>query len=247
MTATLPLDGKIALVTGASRGIGRASAFALAQAGAQVVAVARTAGGLEELDDDIREAGGKPATLATVDLERGEDIDALGSEVNRRFGRIDVMVHAGAMLGALTPVAHIDLKQWDKIIATNLTATFRLIRTTEPLLKASPAGRAIFLTSGRAIRPKAFWGPYGATKAALENLVRTWADEMENTTVRAVILDPNSMRTKMRAEAFPGEDPATLPEPSEIGPLVVELAQSDLGLPNEAVSFADWAASRTPS
>ena len=243
----LPLADRIALVTGASRGIGRAAALALGAAGAQVVAVARTAGALEELDDELREAGGKPATLATVDLERGEDLDALGAEIHRRFGRLDILVHAGAMLGALTPVGHIDLKQWDKVIATNLTATFRLIRSTEPLLRASAAGRAIFVTSGRAVRPKAFWGPYGASKAGMEHLVRTWADELENTSVRAVILDPNQMRTKMRAEAFPGEDPMTLPEPSEIGPLIVELAQADLDLPKEAILFSDWKAGKLVS
>ena len=243
----LPLTDKIALVTGASRGIGRATALALGQAGAQVVAVARTGGALEEMDDELRDLGGKPATLATVDLEKGEDLDALGSEIHRRFGRLVILVHAGAMLGALTPVAHVDLKQWDKVVATNLTATFRLIRSTEPLLRAAPAGRAIFITSGRAVRPKAFWGPYGATKAGMDHLVRTWADELENTSVRAVIVDPGGMRTKMRAEAFPGEDPMTLPEPGEIGPMIVELAQSDLGLPTEAVNFSDWAASRTPS
>ena len=237
-----PLTDKIALVTGASRGIGRAAALALGAAGAQVVAAARTAGALEELDDELRASGAKPATLATVDLERGDDLDALGAEIHRRFGRLDILVHAGAMLGALTPVGHVDLKQWDKVVATNLTATFRLIRSTEPLLRAAPAGRAIFVTSGRAVRPKAFWGPYGATKAAMDHLVRTWADELENTSVRAVILDPGGMRTKMRAEAFPGEDPATLPEPSEIGPLIVELAQADLGLPHEAILFADWKA-----
>ncbi|HYD44993.1 MAG TPA: SDR family NAD(P)-dependent oxidoreductase [Phenylobacterium sp.] len=237
-----PLSDKIALVTGASRGIGRAAALALGAAGAQVVAVARTGGALEELDDELRAIGGKPATLATVDLERGEDLDALGAEIHRRFGRLDILVHAGAILGALTPVGHVDLKQWDKVIATNLTATFRLIRSTEPLLRAAPAGRAIFITSGRAVRPKAFWGPYGASKAGMDHLVRTWADELENTSVRAVILDPGGMRTKMRAEAFPGEDPMTLPDPSEIGPLIVELAQADLGLPKEAILFSDWKA-----
>lgn len=246
MTASVfPLTDKIALVTGASRGIGRAAALALGDAGAQVIAVARTSGALEELDDELRARGAKPATLATVDLENGDEIDALGSEIHRRFGRLDILVHAGAVLGGLTPVAHVDLKQWDRVIATNLTASFRLIRSTEPLLRAAPAGRAIFLTSGRAVRPKAFWGPYGVSKAGLEHLVRTWADELENTSVRAAILDPAVMRTRMRAEAFPGEDPNSLPDPSEIGPLIVELAQSDLGLPTETVKFSDWAAAKT--
>ena len=146
----------------------------------------------------------------------------------------------------MTPVAHIEPKHWDRVVAVNLTATYRLIRTTEPLLRASEAGRAIFLTTGRAARPKGFWGPYGATKAGMENMVRTWADELEQTKIRAVLLDPGVMRTKMRAEAMPGEDPETLPDPSEIGPLIVELTQqADLGLPN--VNPASTAASPLPS
>jgi NAD(P)-dependent dehydrogenase (short-subunit alcohol dehydrogenase family) len=126
------------------------------------------------------------------------------------------------------------------VLAVNLTATYRLIRTTEPLLRAAPAARAIFLTSGRGARPKAFWGPYGATKAGVENLVRTWADELEQTNIRAAIVDPGAMRTHMRAEAMPGEDPLSLPEPTEIGPMIVELAQAELGLPRTTLVFADW-------
>jgi NAD(P)-dependent dehydrogenase (short-subunit alcohol dehydrogenase family) len=242
---TLPLDGKIALVTGASRGIGRAAALALAEAGAQVIATARTQGGLEELDDAIRAATGRSATLVPLDLARGDDIDQLGLQIHQRFQRLDIVVHAAAMLGGLSPVSHIDPPHWDKVVALNLTATYRLIRSTERLLRASPSGRAIVLTSGRVAHPKAFWGAYGATKAAVENLVRTWADELENTTIRAVLLDPGPMRTKMRAEAMPGEDPATLPDPSEIGPLIVELAQAELGLPKVNVRFAEWKAAGT--
>jgi NAD(P)-dependent dehydrogenase (short-subunit alcohol dehydrogenase family) len=138
------------------------------------------------------------------------------------------------------PVAHMDPPQWDRVVAINLTAAYRLIRSTEPLLRESDAGRAIFLTSGVASRPRAFWGAYAATKAALEALVRCWADEIESTKVRAIILDPAQMRTRMRAEAFPGEDPETLPHPDEIGPLVVELARSDPGLPKSSVLFREW-------
>jgi NAD(P)-dependent dehydrogenase (short-subunit alcohol dehydrogenase family) len=237
---SLPLDGKIALVTGASRGIGRAAALALAEAGAHVIATARTQGGLEDLDDAIRNATGRSATLVPLDLAKGDDIDQLGLQIHQRFQRLDVVVHAAAMLGGLTPVSHIDPSQWDKVVALNLTATYRLIRSTERLLRQSPSGRAIVLTTGRVANPRAFWGAYGATKAAVENLVRTWADELENTTVRAVLLDPGAMRTKMRAEAMPGEDPAALPDPSEIGPLIVELAQAELGLPKVNVRFAEW-------
>ena len=245
MPASLPLSEKIALVTGASRGIGRASALALARAGAHVVAVARTEGGLTELDDEIRAATGQSATLVPLDIADGDALDRLGLALHQRFGRLDVLVHAAAILGPMTPVSHIEPSHWDRVVAVNLTATYRLIRTSEPLLRASEAGRAIFLTTGRVARPKAFWGPYGITKAGMEHMVRTWADELEQTQVRAVLLDPNTMRTRMRAEAMPGEDPMTVTDPSEIGPLIVELAQADLGLPNANVVFAQWKAAGT--
>lgn len=241
----LPLSDKIALVTGASRGIGYASALALARAGAHVIAVARTEGGLTELDDAIRAATGQSATLVPLDIADGDGLDQLGLALHQRFGRLDVLVHAAAILGPMTPVSHLEPKHWDGVVAVNLTATYRLIRTTEPLLRASDAGRAIFLTTGRVARPKAFWGPYGITKAGMEHMVRTWADELEQTKVRAVLLDPNTMRTKMRAEAMPGEDPATVTDPSELGPLIVELAQADLGLPHANVVFAHWKAAGT--
>lgn len=237
---SLPLADKIALVTGASRGIGRAAALALAQAGAHVVAVARTTGGLEELDDEIRTATGQSATLVPLDITEGDALDQLGHVIHQRFGRLDVLVHAAAILGPMTPVSHMEPKHWDRVVAVNLTAPYRLIRSLEPLLRTAPSARAIFLTSGRAARPKAFWGPYGTTKAGLEHMVRTWADELEQTNVRAVLLDPGVMRTKMRAEAMPGEDPLTLPEPAEIGPLVVELALTDLGQPTATVAFDAW-------
>jgi NAD(P)-dependent dehydrogenase (short-subunit alcohol dehydrogenase family) len=240
MSTSLPLQGQIALVTGASRGIGRACAIALAQAGAHVVAVARTQGALEDLDDEIRRLTGQSATLVPLDLAEGDSLDHLGLAIHNRFGRLDILVHAAAVLGGLTPISHIDPGPWDKIVAVNLTASYRLIRATERLLKAAPAGRAIFISTGRVARPKAFWGAYGATKAAMEHMVRTWADEVENTRVRAAIVDPGAMRTKMRAEAMPGEDPMTLPDPSEIGPMIVALAQAELGLPKVNVSFEAW-------
>ena len=241
-----PLAGRIALVTGATRGIGRAAALALAGAGAEVVALGRTQGALEDLDDAIAAAGGPPPTLVPIDLTEPDGLDALGAELHRRHGRIDILVHAAAMLGGLWPVAHIDPRQWDKVVATNLSSAYRLIRSLEPLLRRAEAGRALFLTSGRAVRPKAFWGSYAATKAALEALVRCWADEIEHTKVRAVLVDPNQMRTRMRAEAFPGEDPDELPHPSEIGPMIVALAaQPDLGLPASTVLFSEWKAAAT--
>jgi NAD(P)-dependent dehydrogenase (short-subunit alcohol dehydrogenase family) len=241
--AEKPLAGKIALVTGATRGIGRASALALAGAGAQVIATGRTQGALEALDDEIRALTGEPATLVPMDLIDGAGIDQLGLAIHQRHGRLDVMVHAAAMLGGLWPVSHMDPPQWDRVVGLNLTAVYRLIRSMEPLLRQSDAGRALFLTSGVAVRPRAFWGAYAATKAGLEALVRCWADEIEQTPIRAALIDPNTMRTKMRAEAFPGEDPDTLPDPSEIGPMMVALATAPLGLPKETVSFRAWKAS----
>ncbi len=239
-----PLAGRVALVTGATRGIGRASALALATAGAHVIATARTPGGLEELDDEIRAATGEPATLVPLNLTNGNGWDELGLAIHQRHGKLDILVHAGAMLGGLWPVSHIDPKHWDRVVSTNLTSAYRIIRSFEPLLRQSEAGRAIFLTSGAAVHPRAFWGGYATTKAALEALVRSWADEIEHSNVRAILLNPGVMRTQMRAEAMPGEDPMTLPHPSEIGPLIVELALSNPGLPTEQVKFSDWAAAR---
>jgi NAD(P)-dependent dehydrogenase (short-subunit alcohol dehydrogenase family) len=239
---TKPLADRIALVTGASRGIGRAAAKALADAGAHVVAVARTQGALEELDDEIRAAGGPRPTLVPLDITEGASLDELGYTLHQRHGRLDILVHSAAILGPLTPVSHLEPAHWDKVFAANATASYRLIRATERLLKASDAGRAVFLTTSVAERPRAFWGAYAASKAAMGAIVRTWADEIEHTNVRAVLLSPGAMRTKMRAEAMPGEDPSTLPDPSEIGPLIVELVQGDRGLPTEMVLFRTWKA-----
>ena len=182
-----------------------------------------------------------------MDIAEDGALDQLGLAIHQRFGRLDIVVHAAAILGPLTPVGHIEPKHWERVLAVNLTASYRLIRSVEPLLRAAERPRAIFLTSSRAAHPKAFWGPYGATKAALENLVRTWADELENTKIRAVLLDPGRMRTRMRAVAFPGEDPLELPEASEIGPLIVELAQAELGLPTSNVAFSEWKSRGSPA
>jgi NAD(P)-dependent dehydrogenase (short-subunit alcohol dehydrogenase family) len=242
MSESAPLADRVALITGASRGIGRACALALALAGAQVVAVARTAGALEELDDEIRTATGRSAVLVPMDIAQDGGFDQLGQALHDRFGRLDILVHAAAVLGPVTPVSHVEPKAWDQVMAVNLTASWRLIRATERLLRASSAARAIFITTGLVANPRAFWGPYGASKAGMEAIVRIWADELEKTSIRAVVLNPGPMRTRMRAQGMPGEDPMTVPDPAEIGPLIVQLAQADLGLPRETVSFAAWKA-----
>jgi NAD(P)-dependent dehydrogenase (short-subunit alcohol dehydrogenase family) len=246
MNQPISLEGRIAVVTGATRGIGRASALALAGAGAHVIAVGRTQGALEELDDEIRAIDGPRATIVALDLMNGDSIDALGYEIFQRHRRLDILVHAAAMLGGLFPVAHIDPKLWDKLVATNLNSAYRLIRAMEPLLRQSEAGRALFLTTGQGVRKRAFWGGYAATKAALDTIVRCWADEVEHTNIRAAIIDPGVMRTRMRAQAFPGEDPSTLVDPAEIGPMIVAYAgAAELGLPVETARFSEWRAART--
>jgi NAD(P)-dependent dehydrogenase (short-subunit alcohol dehydrogenase family) len=244
--STTPLQGRVALVTGATRGVGRACAMALAVAGAQVIAVGRTQGALEELDDAVRSATGLGVTLVPLDLADGTAIDALGGAVFERHGRLDILVHAAAMMGGLRPVAHIPPALWDKILAVNITSVFRLIRALEPLMRASEAGRAIFMTAPAARRPAAFWGSYAATKAALEALARSWADEVDVSPLRVMLVDPGPMRTRLRAEVFPGEDPATLADPSVIGPMIVELCLSpDPGQPDQVISFEAWGAARS--
>jgi NAD(P)-dependent dehydrogenase (short-subunit alcohol dehydrogenase family) len=217
-----PLAGRVALVTGASRGLGAAVAIELARRGAHVVATARTQGGLEETDDAIRAAGGA-CTLLPLDLKQGDSVDRIGPSIFQSLGRLDILCHVAGELGALTPVAHIQPRDWDNAFAVNVTAAWRLIRTADPLLRASDAGRAVFVTTGRTQRPKAFWGAYGASKAALEHLVATWAQELAETPVRVALFDPGIVRTKMRAMAMPGEDPATLPPPEDVAPGIADL------------------------
>jgi NAD(P)-dependent dehydrogenase (short-subunit alcohol dehydrogenase family) len=213
------LEGRVAVITGASRGIGAALSLELAKLGAQCVLVARTQGGLEEVDDAIRAAGGKPATLLPFDLQKAEkDIDMIGPSIVERFGRLDILVHNAGTLNKLTPVAHIDPRDWAEVMAVNLTASWRLIRSCDPPLRASDAGRAVFVTSGRVLRPRPYWGMYGASKAGMEHLVMTWAQEVEATPLRVNLVDPDIVATKMRAAAMPGEDPATIPQPTDVAP-----------------------------
>jgi len=236
--------GRIALVTGATRGIGRAIAFGLAQSGAHVIAAGRTQGALEELDDEIRKSTGERATLVPLDLREGDGVDRLGGVIHQRWGRLDIVVGAAGLLGVTTPLAHLDPAVWDQVVAVNLTANYRLIRSMDPLLRQSPAGRVLFLTSVAARRPRAFWGVYGATKAGLEAMAAAYAEEVEHTGVRVAVVNPGPMRTVMRARAFPGEDPMTLPAPDEIVPLALELTRPDLTPPQGVVSFHDWKAAR---
>jgi NAD(P)-dependent dehydrogenase (short-subunit alcohol dehydrogenase family) len=215
-------DKPVALVTGASRGIGAALAVELARRGMHPVVTARTEGGLAEVDDRIRAEGGS-ATLLPLDLLDGAGLDAIGPSIFDRFGRLDVLVHNAGALGRLTPVPHILPADWNAVIGVNLSAAWRLIRSCAPVLLAAPAGRAVFVTSKRASEPRAYWGAYGATKAALEHLVLTWAHEVRTTDLRVNLFDPGPVATRMRADAFPGENPASLRQAIEIAPGLAEL------------------------
>ncbi|MCC7167016.1 MAG: SDR family NAD(P)-dependent oxidoreductase [Rhodospirillales bacterium] len=220
------LKDRVALVTGASRGIGAAVAKRFAQEGATVVLVARTQGALEELDDAIRQAGYPKAVLVPGDLRDYEMIDKIGAALYQRFGRLDVLVGNAGTLGMLAPVGHIDLKVWEEAVAVNLTANWRLIRSMDPLLRLSEAGRAIFVTSGVTQGVFPYWGAYAATKAALEALVLTYAGEMSKTKVKVNLLDPGVVRTRLRATAFPGEDASKLVAPEAITETFIELAEA---------------------
>ncbi|WP_417822645.1 SDR family NAD(P)-dependent oxidoreductase [Thalassospira lucentensis] len=234
MTDVKRLEGRVALVTGASHGIGREIAKRFADEGAQVVAVGRNVGALEELDDEVREAGGK-LTLLPLDLTMFEKIDILGPSLYEKFGKLDIVVGNAALLGELAPVGHIDSQIFQNTFATNVTANFHLIRTTDKLLQLSDAGRAIFVTSNASAKGRAFWGLYASTKAALESLVLSYAQEMEETSVRVNLVNPGRIRTKMRAEAYPGEDPQTLPSADSIMDVFVDLAASDCTKHGEVV------------
>ena len=217
-----PLAGRVALVTGASRGIGYATAVALAEAGAHIVAIARTVGGLEELDDAVKALGGS-TTLVPLDLRDSAGIDRLGLALHQRFGRLDVLVGNAAMLGPLSPLGHVEAKAWDELMAVNVTANWRLICALDQLLKFSDAGRVVFVSSGITAQSPAYWGPYSVSKTALEALARTYAAECASTNVRVNILAPGPVRTLMRAQAMPGEDPTTVDPPDKVASHVVGL------------------------
>ena len=217
------LAGRIALITGASRGLGAAAALAYAAEGAHCVLVARTVGGLEAVDDRIKEAGGS-ATLVPLDVTDGPGIDRLGAALHERFGRLDVLLGNAAILGTLSPLGHIEPQTFDQVIAVNLTANWRLIRSLDPLLRLSDAGRAIFVTSGISRRPVPYWGAYAASKAALDMLAGIYAAEVAHTPVRVNLFNPGPMRTAMRGQAFPGEDEAQQTPPEAHAESLIRLA-----------------------
>lgn len=220
---TKALEGRIALVTGASRGIGRAIAKRYCAEGATVIAVGRTQGALEELDDEVRAEGGT-LVLVPADLRDEKTIEHMATSIYQRYGKLDILIGNAAVLGALSPLAHTKPKDWDDVLKTNLTVNWQLIRYFEPLLKLSDAGRAVFVTSSVGHNPRAYWGAYAVSKAALEMTARIWADETEKTNIKVNLYDPGRTRTRMRACAFPGEDESSLPPPESHGDTLVHLA-----------------------
>lgn len=225
------LSGKIALVTGASRGIGRAMALRLAREGAHIIATARTEGGLTELDDEIRAIGGT-ATLVPFDIKDGDGVDRLGAAIFERWKKLDILFANAGILGKLTPIGHVDIRVWDDVLASNVTANWRLIRSMDPLLRAAEGARVVFVTSGAAVNFRAYWGPYSVSKAALEALAKTYAAETATSPLRVNLLNPGPIRTKMRAAAMPGEDPMSLATPEELAEAALPLflpAMSETG------------------
>lgn len=218
-----PLEGRIALVTGASRGIGYHTALELARLGAHVIAVARTQGGLEDLDDEIKALGGE-ATLVPLDLTDMAGIDRLGGAIHDRWGKLDILVANAAVLGTISPIGHVEAKVFDKLMLVNVNAVWRMIRTVDPLMRKSDAGRALILSSSVAHTARAYWGPYAASKAAVEVLARSWAAEALHTPLTVNAVDPGATRTAMRAQAMPGENPEVLPHPSQVGAKIAALA-----------------------
>jgi NAD(P)-dependent dehydrogenase (short-subunit alcohol dehydrogenase family) len=231
-----PLADRVALVTGASRGIGAAVALELAKAGAHVIAVARTVGGLEELDDQIKVEGGS-ATLVPLDMKDADGIARLALALNERYQRLDVLVGNAGILATPSPLGHIEPKAWDDVMAINVTANWQLIRTMDPLLQRSAAGRAVFVTSGLAAAARAYFGAYAVSKAALEVLVRTYAAECAATKVRANLFSPGQTRTRMMASAFPGVDPESLPPPEEVAKAMVTLCLPDFAESGKIYDF----------
>jgi len=240
MTTPSPrLSGRVALITGASRGIGAAVAKRFAAEGAQVVLIARTQGGLEEVDDAIRATGHPGATLLPLDLNESDSLAAIGPALYQRFGRLDILVGNAGILGDLSPVAYSDPAMWERVFRLNVLANQRLLASLDPLLRAADAGRAIFVTSGAAGRPHPYWGPYAASKAALEMMVRTYAAEVATMRLRVNLIDPGVVRTALRREAFPGEDADKLRPPEAITGYIVDLAEPDCERNGEIIRAYD--------
>lgn len=238
MTDSKPLVGRVVLVTGASRGIGYASAVKLAQAGAHIIAIARTQGGLEDLDDAVK-AAGSDATLVPMDLKTPDGLDQLAAIILERWGRLDGLFGNAGMLGDIMPAQQIDPKTFDDVFSVNMTANYRLIRAMDPLLRAAPAGRALFVTSGVAQTHRAYWSAYAASKAALEAYVSCWAKETDITKIRVNLLNPGATRTAMRGKAMPGEDGSTLPNPSDVAALVLDMLSPNYTENDKIISFRD--------
>lgn len=234
-----PLSGRIALITGASRGIGRAVALGLARSGAHVIVAARSVAALEALDDEIQQLGGT-ATLLQLDLKKGDRIDQLGPTLYQRWQHLDIFIGNAGSLGPLSPLSHVTEDGYLTTIEINLNANWRLIRTLEPLLKNAQAGRAVFVSSGAASGKYAYWGPYAASKAGLEALAKTWAQELSDTPVRVNVVNPGATRTTMRAKAFPGEDPMKLPTPDDLVPLFLDLVSPGCTRTGDVINFRDW-------
>lgn len=233
-----PLTGRVTLVTGASRGIGYQAAIALAKAGSHIIATARTQGGLEDLDDAIRAIGGE-TTLVPMDLKQGDGIDQLGSIINDRWGKLDGLLANAGLLGEMAPLPHISPKKWDETFAVNVTANFRLIRSLDPLLRAAPSGRAVFMSSRASVSRGAFWGLYAATKSALDAMVLSYAQEAEQTNLLINLVTPGPIRTQMRAKAMPGEDPDSLPTPADIAPHLVPILSPTWETHGEVIDLRD--------
>jgi NAD(P)-dependent dehydrogenase (short-subunit alcohol dehydrogenase family) len=232
------LDGRVAVITGASRGIGRAVAQRFAAEGAELVLIARSVEGLEKTDDLVRAAGGV-ATLVPLDITDGSGVDRLGAALAERWGRLDILVGNAAILGDLSPIGHIDPNEWTRVLRVNATANWWLLRSLDVLLRASPSGRAIFVTSGVTQSAYAYYGAYAASKAALESLVRTYAAEISKTNVRANLIDPGVIRTALRAQAYPGEDPGTLRPPEAVTAAFVDLAEEACRHQGKRISARD--------
>jgi NAD(P)-dependent dehydrogenase (short-subunit alcohol dehydrogenase family) len=232
------MDRRIILVTGASRGIGRAAALELAKAGNHVIATARSEKALTKLDDEILAATNHSATLIPLDLRDMNAIDRLASALLERFGRLDGLLGNAGVLGTLGPLENISPGAFQETLDVNFTANWRLIRAVHPLLRMSEAGRALFVTTGIVPRPRAFWGVYGATKAALETMIACYADEIEKTPIRVNLFDPGAVRTEMRFKAMPGEDPLTLPTPAEVAATIPQYLSPECNLHGERIVFA---------